>query len=198
MTAVAFGGYKFFSRTRVPTLPGPPGWTVYVDPTRGWKMQFPNGWHAQGIKDYFKQPRASFGSNGVLISNIDRRIRRIGPGIGRFDFGGMPATLVAVEVGWGFGGPFGPARPCTDTPTPLSLLKATRTTTATGAGGTAQLHLETGFNAGGWSYGIEAWIGSQASKADRARLDQMVASISFAGVKRARYGQGLNCSDEIF
>lgn len=200
--ALAYGIYRFNSRTPVPTSAGPPGLTIYHDPTNGWTLQFPSHWHIQGVNDIHRGggPYTSQ-SHGVLISNLDRRFSKepVGPNSWSpfFDMRGLPATLIAVQVAETYGGGF-TVTPCTDTPTPLSLRQATRTPSTTGAGGTMQLHLSMGFKARGSAlYRINAWIGSKASKADLARLDRIVGSISFADVPTFVPEPGTTCNDEF-
>jgi hypothetical protein len=161
-------------------------------------LQFPNGWHAQGIKDRYSSGRFGGESYGVLLSNLNRRFDKP-PGQGwnpDFNMRGMPATLVAIQVSWTYGAPWAIGKACTDSPMPLSLTKATRTTTATGKRGTTQLHLVLPFRARGeLPYAINAWIGSQASKDDLARLDGIVSSISFADVPISTPMPGIGCGD---
>jgi hypothetical protein len=200
---VVFGGGLtwWLNAARVPTSPGPSGWTIYHDPTHGWTLQFPARWHAQGIKDRYSSRRFGGESYGVLLSNLNRRFDKTpgqGPWNPDFTMRGMPATLVAIQVSWTYGSPFAIGKACTDSPMPLSLTRATRTTTATGTGGTTQLHLVLPFRARGeLPYQINAWIGSQASKGDLARLDRIVASISFADVAISTPMPGIGCGDQL-
>jgi hypothetical protein len=182
---VALGAYALTQRIENPPVtiePGPPGWSVYRDPTHGWTLQFPDSWHAQPVKDRIFQ----YVANGVLISNVDHRFGK--PNLGStertsaWDMRGLPQTLVAIEVSWTHTG-FTEFIPCDlkDTPFPLSLNEAERTTARPETSyGAPQPMLYLRFTAKlDSNYSARVWFGSQASAVDREIVERIVASISF-------------------
>jgi hypothetical protein len=124
--------------------------------------------------------------DGILIANIDRRfVHPHSPQIlwtPYYDMQGLPPTLVVVQVMWSYGGGFrvGPCRE-PDTALPLSFAKAKQETLREGKNRTQQQRLQLNFIARRDPYySVTAWIGEKASASDRAILDKIVASISFA------------------
>jgi hypothetical protein len=163
--------------------PARPGWSTYEAGKDRWSVQFPNSWYVQRVSDVHQGHPYTLEVQAILISSVHRHLTRqdLGPNSWSpyVDTRGLPATGVAVQIGWSYGGGFGVF--CKrDTPLPLSLVEAERQTTQDGAGRTLQLQLRMNFVAHGEPYyKVNAWIGYQASKKDLAILDRIVGSISF-------------------
>jgi hypothetical protein len=175
--------------------PGPPGSTIYVDPARGWALRFPNSWDAEP----FSEREGGFGHRGVerygvLLSSIehDGGSTAVSPW---FEKRGFPSTLVAVKVGFAVGPHFG-IWCLHDTPLPLTLKNAKATgDTLLDDVGMPVTNRYLRFSVGGLPYHwATVWIGSQASKADVAIMDDIVHSISNKVTGDPEYGQD-NCMD---
>lgn len=197
---VALGAIAF--HVPHPLITGPSqraGWRMFREPKHGWTVEFPASWHAQRIAEVGPHSVPYTSSQyGILISNIHHRFRKEGPGwTPNFDTRGLTRSLVLVQIQWSYSGGF-VVTPCTDTPLPLSLRKVHRSTTQTGANGTSQYHRYLPFNQRGEElYSVNATIGSQASSADQAILEQIVASVSFKDVPAPSRMPGTTCYNEF-
>ena len=176
-----------------------PGWNFYMNLNRGWSLNFPGSWHAQDVSEVRQGSPYDLEVDGILISNIDRRFEHPhSPKIlwtPYYETRGVSPTLVVVQVMWSYGGGFS-IGPCIepDTPRPLSLAKAEQETFREGRDRTRQQRLHLNFIARRDPYySVTAWIGEKASTSDRAILDKIVASISFANAPPGPTGQGGPC-----
>lgn len=175
------------------------GWNFYMDLTRGWSLEFPASWRAQDVSENQQGGPYDLEVDGILISNMDRRFEHPhDPQIGWtpwYDMRGLSPTLVAVQVMWSYGGGFG-IGPCQepDTPLPLSFATSRQESLREGEDRTQQQRLHLSFIARRDPYySVTAWIGEKASASDRALLDKIVTSISFANAPPAPTGRGGPC-----
>jgi len=171
-----------------------PGWSGYTDPDYGWTLSFPSDWHSQRVQE----SQFEYHAEGILISNVDHTFRT--PDLGgqsftsAWDMRGLPSSLVVVEVAHIRTIP-GPC-PGADTPLPLSLKDAKSYDFPPGQSyGAPQPELSLSVTAKRDNhYAVLAWIGADASSADRAILDNIVASISFENARQAEPpSPGFNC-----
>jgi hypothetical protein len=192
---VAIAGLLMIPRITMPALlrttAGEPGWRVFQESKKGWTLTYPANWHAQRIAEVSKDALLYTSSAyGILVSNIEHEMdhpKSVSRGTSfhswtpsRFDARGLPATLVAVQVVWSYGGGIVPNCLEWGDPFPLSLKNAEKKLIPQGASGTPQEQLSLSFRARHERlYSLTAWIGSSASAEDRAILERIVSSISF-------------------
>jgi hypothetical protein len=176
-----------FARGSFKGSPDRAGWSIYSSGVDGWSFQFPSSWRARRIDDFHRGSPYTSEAHTIAITNVDHPLRQERcdepPGGSCWswtvDSGGLPADGIIVQVGWSYGGGFS-CDPVRNTPRPLSLARATRSTSRDGAEGTPQLHLFMPFVVKRTSgYKIAAWVGSRATPSDLNALEQIVASIYY-------------------
>jgi hypothetical protein len=153
----------------------PTGWHRVAVPGTGMTMRVPADWHTQKIAgDCMLDPRGLFVGNlpgpyGTIATSDGCRWP---PGMGR-----LPSTAVVVGIDHYEGGP--PPAPVepgpvpTGSPFPLSLSRFDHVR------GTLRTTYGSGFAiAGDGRYQVFAWIGNDATAADRAVAGRIVASIA--------------------
>lgn len=180
-------GYTLLARGSFKGSPDRAGWSMYSSGVDGWSVQFPSSWWVQRIDDRHRGSPYTSEVHGIAIANVDHPLRRAqceAPPDGscwssRVDSAGLRSDGIIVQIGWSYGGGFS-CDPGGNTPRPLSLARATRTTTRQGDDGTPQLELLLPFVAKRTSgYSISAWIGSRTTPADLKTLEKIVASIYY-------------------
>jgi hypothetical protein len=184
---VGAGVYQQLFGSSFKKAPNRPGWSMFESRTDGWSVQFPDSWKARRTSEVHRGSPYTTEVHVVTISNVDRNLKRVacGENCRRLDAVGLPSNGIVVQIGWSYGGGFS-CRVMHDTPLPLSLAHAERTTNRDGEGGTPQLKLSTSFTARlNPGYRIVAWIGSKATKADLDILDKIVGSVSYDAVDPA-------------
>ncbi|MFA5890660.1 MAG: hypothetical protein WDA27_06885 [Actinomycetota bacterium] len=160
--------------------PGPlsSGWRTYVDPERGWSIEYPDGWHVQ--KDYGDDFEDAH--RGVLISNLDRDLQHpdLGPNsrTSAWDFRGTPTDVVVVNFGYDGTGPRSTNEPDTRLPLSFDDLKETPVPTDSSYGAPTPLFKRVIHNADS-KYSVRVWIGDEATDAQREAAKRMVESIAY-------------------
>ena len=201
VAAVAVGAIAFHVPHPLITQPSTrTGWRSFHESVHAWSVDYPASWHAQRIAETYSS-MYTLETNGILISNIHHRFDKEpldgADYTSNFDMSGLPSSLVAVRIVYAYAGGF-VIDLCegTNTPLPLSLSNASRSTKPIGAHRAPQMELYLPFNAHGSNlYSVTANIGSTASIADRETLDQIVASISFMDVPAPFRTPGTTCSN---
>jgi hypothetical protein len=147
-------------------------WIAVNVPIAGWHMERPGDWHEQVFEDH-----CMVGESGAVITNLERDLEPETPAAsgGRFECSTgweLPAAadFVGVEVSYRAGGPAtSPDDATPDTSRPLGLDAFQRVDART-----RYLPVTIG---GESRYGVRVWIGADASAADIATVERMVASI---------------------
>ena len=195
--AVAAIGLRIFLPQPVAFFPGRAGETIYVDPTNGWMLRYPNSWHGQRFSEVGKGGVYTTQWHGVMLSNVDHEfVRQHGGDIlwsPWFEMDGLPATAIALQVMNVYSGGFGIF--CRyDSPLPLKLgNEVIKTDVVRDADGNPMKVMGKRFIYRGTPfYTAHAWIGSKASKEDVAIMHEIVGSISYEPVGDPEYGHE-NC-----
>jgi hypothetical protein len=183
MLVLAAGATWFFQPSWLNYLDQPitfwddsPGYTRYIAHDNEWTLRFPDNWHAFHIAEHPpRRGRRRPATYGVLVSNVK---------ISEWELWaeGMPAKLVAVRVAFDHSGGLIFEGYCDhDTPLPLRLSNASSSDARVRddvRGNVRAFYLPFAVERIGL-YSVRAWIGSQASKADRAIVEQIVGSIRY-------------------
>lgn len=175
--------------------PGPSGeWRTYRDPDYGWTIQYPPTWHIQHVADH----KFEHDADGALLSNIDHEFRH--PHItngwtSMWDMREQPDNLIVIQFAHIVAIHSGHCS-SDDTPLPLSLQNAKRSTPAPDSSYGAPRDERYMFVTarGDDHYILNAWIGPGASSEEVATAERIVASLDFSQAKPGAHGTpGFNC-----